>query len=68
MSMSVCICLTALVCVYFLSPRQKLTDVFFSFSSTIKEALVAFLMHHVNFIKMGAEQRRVRESESQRQQ
>lgn len=34
------------------------TDVFFRDGSTIKEALVAFLMRHVNFIKRGAEERR----------
>lgn len=44
------------------SPPEKMaTDVFFRHSSTIKEALVAFLMRHVNFIKCGAE-------ESQREQ
>ena len=42
-------------------PEEMATDVFFRHSSTIKEALVAFLMRHVNFIKCGAE-------ESQREQ
>lgn len=42
-------------------PEKMATDVFFRHSSTIKEALVAFLMRHVNFIKCGAE-------ESQREQ
>lgn len=32
------------------------TDVFFRDGSTIKEALVAFLMRHVNFIKCGVEE------------
>lgn len=41
------------------SPPEKMaTDVFFRHSSTIKEALVAFLMRHVNFIKCGAEESR----------
>lgn len=43
------------------TPEKMATDVFFRHSSTIKEALVAFLMRHVNFIKCGAE-------ESQREQ
>lgn len=42
-------------------PEKMATDVFFRHSSTIKEALVAFLMRHVNFIKCGME-------ESQREQ
>lgn len=42
-------------------PEKMVTDVFFRHSSTIKEALVAFLMRHVNFIKCGKE-------ESQREQ
>lgn len=40
------------------------TDVFFRDGSTIKEALVAFLMRHVNFIKRGAAE----ESRSERLQ
>lgn len=39
-----------------LRQRKMATDVFFRHSSTIKEALVAFLMRHVNFIKRRAEQ------------
>lgn len=38
--------------------EKMATDVFFRDGSTIKEALVAFLMRHVNFIKRGAEERR----------
>lgn len=38
------------------TPEKMATDVFFRHSSTIKEALVAFLMRHVNFIKCGAEE------------
>lgn len=38
--------------------EKMATDVFFRDGSTIKEALVAFLMRHVNFIKRGAERRR----------
>lgn len=38
--------------------EKMATDVFFRAGSTIKEALVAFLMRHVNFIKRGAEERR----------
>lgn len=34
--------------------EKMATDVFFRDGSTIKEALVAFLMRHVNFIKRGA--------------
>lgn len=37
-------------------PEKMANDVFFRHSSTIKETLVAFLMHHVNFIKCGAEE------------
>ncbi len=49
------------VCLPASPPEKMATDVFFRRSSTIKEALVAFLMRHVNFIKCGAE-------ESQREQ
>lgn len=37
--------------------EKMATDVFFRDGSTIKEALVAFLMRHVNFIKCGVEER-----------
>lgn len=33
--------------------KKMATDVFFRPGSKIKEALVAFLMRHVNFIKCG---------------
>lgn len=38
--------------------EKMATDVFFRDGSTIKEALVAFLMRHVNFMTRGAEERR----------
>lgn len=38
--------------------EKMATDVFFRDGSTIKEALVAFLMRHVNFIKCGVEESR----------
>lgn len=38
--------------------EKMATDVFFRDASTIKEALVAFLMHHANFIKCGVEESR----------
>lgn len=48
-------------CLLAFPPEKMATDVFFRNSSTIKEALVAFLMRHVHLIKCEAE-------ESQREQ